>query len=93
MGGAAERDVASPSLDAAVVAQLMDMGFPQDACKKAVYLTKNSGAEQAMSWIMEHMEDQDFSSPHPDLSTRGPKTTAKPAVSVDPNSVAQLKVC
>jgi ubiquitin carboxyl-terminal hydrolase 5/13 len=33
------------------------MGFPIEACKKAVFNTNNSGLESAMNWVMEHMED------------------------------------
>lgn len=33
------------------------MGFPMEACKKAVFNTNNSGLESAMNWVMEHMED------------------------------------
>ena len=39
------------------------MGFPAEACKKGVYYTKNAGFEQALNWVMEHMEDADFASP------------------------------
>ena len=39
------------------VSQLVDMGFPIEGCKKAVYYTGNSGVEPAMNWVMEHMED------------------------------------
>ena len=41
----------------ATVTQLMDMGFPREACKRAVFHTKNQGAEAAMNWVMEHMDD------------------------------------
>ena len=44
-------------LDEGIVAQLTDMGFPLEGCKKAVFHTKNAGAEAAMNWVMEHMED------------------------------------
>ena len=44
-------------LDEGVVSQLMDIGFPLEGCKKAVFHTKNSGVEAAMNWVMEHMED------------------------------------
>ena len=44
-------------LDEGIVAQLMDMGFPLEGCKKAVFHTNNAGAEAAMNWVMEHMED------------------------------------
>ncbi|XP_055864421.1 ubiquitin carboxyl-terminal hydrolase 5-like isoform X2 [Biomphalaria glabrata] len=45
------------------VGQLVDMGFPREACRKAVFKTKNQGVEAAMNWVMEHMEDPDFSEP------------------------------
>ena len=35
----------------------MDIGFPLEGCKKAVFHTKNAGVEAAMNWVMEHMED------------------------------------
>lgn len=40
-----------------IVSQLMDMGFPLEACRRAVFTTKNSGVENAMNWVMEHMDD------------------------------------
>jgi ubiquitin carboxyl-terminal hydrolase 5/13 len=45
------------NVDEAQVSQLADMGFPLNACIKAVYHTKNAGIEQAMNWVMEHMDD------------------------------------
>jgi len=48
--------------DSSIVAQLAEMGFPIEGCKKAVYHTNNSGAEAAMIYVMEHMEDDDFAS-------------------------------
>lgn len=39
------------------VGQLVDMGFPREACTKAVFHTKNQGVEVAMNWIMEHIDD------------------------------------
>ncbi|XP_076049156.1 ubiquitin specific protease 5 [Oratosquilla oratoria] len=50
-------------VDAAVVAQLAEMGFPVEACRKAVFLTGNKGSEAAMNWVMEHMGDPDFAQP------------------------------
>ena len=37
--------------------QVAEMGFPQEACRKAVYHTRNAGLEPAMNWVMEHMDD------------------------------------
>ncbi|XP_060618597.1 ubiquitin carboxyl-terminal hydrolase 5 isoform X1 [Anolis sagrei] len=53
----------SPMLDESVITQLVEMGFPMDACRKAVYYTGNSGAEAAMNWVMSHMDDPDFANP------------------------------
>lgn len=49
--------------DEGVLAQLTDMGFPVDGCMKALYNTQNGGIDAAMNWIMEHMNDPDFSDP------------------------------
>lgn len=45
------------NIDQGLVMQLVDMGFPMEACRKAVYHTKNSGIEAASNWVMEHMDD------------------------------------
>merc|ERR1719186_1855099 len=50
-------------IDAELVAQLMDMGFSQEGCRRAVCHTKSSGVEAAMAWIMDHRGDADFNSP------------------------------
>ncbi|GIY58212.1 ubiquitin carboxyl-terminal hydrolase 5, partial [Caerostris extrusa] len=47
----------------ALLYQLSDMGFPLDACKKALYFTQNEGIDSAMNWVMEHMNDPDFRDP------------------------------
>ncbi|KAK7075608.1 Ubiquitin carboxyl-terminal hydrolase 5, partial [Halocaridina rubra] len=52
-----------PEIDLGVVQQLTEMGFPWEACRKAVHLTGNAGSEAAMNWIMEHMADPDFAEP------------------------------
>jgi ubiquitin carboxyl-terminal hydrolase 5/13 len=43
--------------------QLMGMGFPENRCKKALLKTGNSGAEPAMNWLFEHMDDPDIDDP------------------------------
>ncbi|KDR23210.1 ubiquitin carboxyl-terminal hydrolase 5 [Zootermopsis nevadensis] len=52
-----------PVLDQEVLKQLVDMGFPPEACKKAVYFTDNKGLEPATNWIMDHIGDSDFANP------------------------------
>lgn len=44
--------------------QLMEMGFSENASKKALYNTGNlDDAENAMQWLFEHVEDADINSP------------------------------
>jgi len=37
--------------------QLTGMGFPEIRCKRALLATGHNGAEVAMNWLFEHMED------------------------------------
>lgn len=53
----------SPPMDQAVLSELQAMGFPVEACKKAVFFTKNTGLEAATNWIMMHIADEDLSAP------------------------------
>ncbi|XP_007466736.1 PREDICTED: ubiquitin carboxyl-terminal hydrolase 13 isoform X2 [Lipotes vexillifer] len=50
-------------IDESSVMQLAEMGFPLEACRKAVYFTGNMGAEVAFNWIIVHMEEPDFAEP------------------------------
>ncbi|KAJ8922243.1 hypothetical protein NQ315_004180 [Exocentrus adspersus] len=52
-----------PVFDQNVLSQLADMGFPLEACKRAIFHTGNSGLEEATAWIMEHIADSDFTDP------------------------------
>ncbi|RHY93041.1 hypothetical protein DYB37_001323 [Aphanomyces astaci] len=49
--------------DAALVAELVAMGFSENGCKRAALATANASTEVAMDWILTHMEDADFNSP------------------------------
>lgn len=46
-----------PQFDAEAMGQLEGMGFPTVRCQKALLATGNSGAEAAMEWLFNHMED------------------------------------
>jgi len=35
----------------------MEMGFTRNRCLRAVIATDNNGAEVAMNWLFEHMDD------------------------------------
>uniref|UniRef100_A0A8C1QJM3 Ubiquitin carboxyl-terminal hydrolase n=1 Tax=Cyprinus carpio TaxID=7962 RepID=A0A8C1QJM3_CYPCA len=56
-------DTRAPEIDESSVMQLAEMGFPLEACRKAVYYTGNMGAEMAFNWIIAHMEEPDLPSP------------------------------
>lgn len=52
-----EPEESGPSADEGIVAQLMDMGFPRVRCQKAALNTSNTGVEEAMNWLLSHMDD------------------------------------
>lgn len=47
----------APEIDEGAAMQLAEMGFPLEACRKAVYYTGNMGPEMAFNWIIAHMEE------------------------------------
>lgn len=40
-----------------IVSQLVSMGFNHLHCEKAVVNTSNAGVEEAMNWLLSHMDD------------------------------------
>lgn len=60
-----EATTAPPTIvyDQSLLRQLSEMGFPPEACKRALYFTENGSVEAASTWLMEHISDEDFSSP------------------------------
>uniref|UniRef100_A0A7N8XVP1 Ubiquitin carboxyl-terminal hydrolase n=1 Tax=Mastacembelus armatus TaxID=205130 RepID=A0A7N8XVP1_9TELE len=62
------------------VMQLAEMGFPLEACRKAVYYTGNMGPEMAFNWIIAHMEEPDFAEPLtlPSMMDLGPSASDGP---------------
>eukprot|EP00088_Acartia_fossae_P049859 TRINITY_DN5528_c0_g1_i1.p1 TRINITY_DN5528_c0_g1~~TRINITY_DN5528_c0_g1_i1.p1 ORF type:complete len:817 (-),score=299.72 TRINITY_DN5528_c0_g1_i1:195-2645(-) len=63
-----------------IVAQLMEMGFSREGCRRAVHNTKNSGLDAAMAWVMEHMGDTDFNEPF-SVGGGGSKKKNEPEIS------------
>lgn len=49
--------------DENLMSELLQMGFPTESCKRALYFTKNQGLNDATNWLMEHITDTDFSEP------------------------------
>jgi ubiquitin carboxyl-terminal hydrolase 5/13 len=56
----------TPSIDENAVAQLMDMGFTFNGCKRALTAVGGSDVEAAMTWVFEHNMDPDFNDPLPE---------------------------
>ncbi|GAA6027092.1 hypothetical protein JCM8097_006105 [Rhodosporidiobolus ruineniae] len=56
---------AEPQFDADSMNQLTGMGFPEIRAKRALLATGHNGAEVAMNWLFEHMEDADIDDPLP----------------------------
>ncbi|XAR56601.1 Ubiquitinyl hydrolase 1 [Bertholletia excelsa] len=46
-----------------IVAQLVSMGFNYLHCQKAAINTSNAGVEEAMNWLLSHMDDPDIDAP------------------------------
>ena len=59
---------AEPGIDMAVVMQLMQMGFSENACKRATKAVNGAGVEAASNWMFGHMEDPDFNDPIPETA-------------------------
>ncbi|XP_048478419.1 ubiquitin carboxyl-terminal hydrolase 5 [Plutella xylostella] len=77
-----------PTFDEALLAELLDMGFPLEACKKALYFSNNGGLEAASHWLMEHMTDWDFGHPfQPPAAAAG---AAAATANIDETSISQI---
>lgn len=56
-GPEGEMESSQPTANEAIVSQLYSMGFSQLHCKKAAINTSNVGVEEAMNWLLSHMDD------------------------------------
>jgi ubiquitin carboxyl-terminal hydrolase 5/13 len=72
-----EEDTPSFVPNTEALSQLQDMGFPRVRCEKALHATGNSNPNEALNWLMEHMEDPDIDTP---LNLGGSKQS-KPQIS------------
>ena len=52
-----EAESSQPVAKEEIVAQLVSMGFNQLHCQKAAINTLNTGVEEAMNWLLSHMDD------------------------------------
>ncbi|KAG8364997.1 hypothetical protein BUALT_Bualt18G0057100 [Buddleja alternifolia] len=60
-GAAADNDGINANED--IVNQLVSMGFHYLHCQKAAISTSNTGVEEAMNWLLNHMNDSDIDAP------------------------------
>ncbi|KAK2408454.1 ubiquitin carboxyl-terminal hydrolase [Trifolium repens] len=58
-----EEDSNIPSANEGIVSQLVSMGFNHLHCQKAAINTSNVGVEEAMTWLLSHMDDPDIDIP------------------------------
>lgn len=80
--GTASRGEAQPApVDESIVAQLVDMGFSEAGSRRAVAATFSSSADDALAWVLEHMEDANFNDP---------VAAASSADAFDPEMVSML---
>lgn len=75
----------APEINEVAVAQLSEMGFSINGCKRALVAVGGSDIEAAMNWIFEHNMDPDFNDPLPESST-----SSKEASEVDESVVTSL---
>ncbi|XP_006645559.1 ubiquitin carboxyl-terminal hydrolase 14 [Oryza brachyantha] len=64
--GAAGGNTAEPAYPVAsedIVSHLASMGFNYLHCQKAAISTSNTGVEEAMNWLLSHMDDPDIDDP------------------------------
>ncbi|KNA19217.1 hypothetical protein SOVF_063870 isoform A [Spinacia oleracea] len=61
--GDVEAESARLVADEQIVSQLLSMGFGQLPCEKAAIYTSNAGVEEAMNWLLSHMDDPDINDP------------------------------
>ncbi|OMO59067.1 hypothetical protein CCACVL1_25100 [Corchorus capsularis] len=56
-GPGGEAESSQPVANEEIVTQLVSMGFNQLHCQKAAINTFNAGVEEAMNWLLSHMDD------------------------------------
>uniref|UniRef100_A0A8R1TSN7 Ubiquitin carboxyl-terminal hydrolase n=1 Tax=Onchocerca volvulus TaxID=6282 RepID=A0A8R1TSN7_ONCVO len=60
----------SPGIDPQVFNRLCRSGITPEAARRAIHITKNTGFDAALDWIMHSVGDRDINEEHPDLWTK-----------------------
>jgi len=80
-----EEEEEEPAVDEGVVSQLMEMGFSRNRCVRAIMATDNNGAEVAMNWLFERMDDPSLDDP---IEKKSKKSSG--GVTADAGNIALL---
>ncbi|KYR00585.1 ZZ-type zinc finger-containing protein [Tieghemostelium lacteum] len=67
--------------DPVMLKELLEMGFPENRCKKALVMVKNSSSQNAMDWIFEHMDNPDIDDPLPGMTDSSTTAATTPSAS------------
>lgn len=67
------------------LAMLISMGFPEVRCIKGLYNTGNSNTEDAMNWILAHMDDIDIDEPFSPSDSKSDTTSTDPLIELIEN--------
>ncbi|XP_058515534.1 ubiquitin carboxyl-terminal hydrolase 5-like [Ochotona princeps] len=62
--------------DEELLAQLMSMGFTENACKRACLAVQNSSPDACVEWIMAHLNDENLNHPLPSNESSSSATGA-----------------
>lgn len=68
-----------PEIDESKINQLVDMGYPFNSARKALYHSSGN-LEMAMEWLMSHIDDPDFHDPLKVDDSKAPEPTFPPEV-------------
>jgi hypothetical protein len=79
-----------PPLPPEQVQLLVEVGFPEERVKKALYLCKMN-AEAAMEWLLMHSEDPDVDEPFTPAQKRQLAQYYAPAATIDPRVQQAIK--
>ena len=66
------------------------MGFSENACRRAAIAVNNAGADQAMAWVFEHMEDPDFNDPPESTVTNVSAASSASSTTANPEVIMML---
>ncbi|XP_043283327.1 ubiquitin carboxyl-terminal hydrolase 5 [Venturia canescens] len=85
-----ESEPPPPVYDEEILSELTRMGFPPEACKRALYSTGNKSLGAALNWALEHICDSDFANPFVPPGIDAKPDTGKSTFVPSPESLEYL---